>query len=148
CSSASAPPTSTTLTVCARCACAVVPLTRAAVSTAAVRTRNLDFMTFSLSFVYLVGRIRPKAVMRRQRRNTLRYCALRPCAPHAVFVKEARRHHLAAFDEARLVRPVVGDRVVDGAEVLPHQHVALLPAVHVAVLRRELVREQILEQRV
>ena len=41
-----------------------------------------------------------------------------------------------------LVRPIVGDRVVQGADVVPHQHVTLGPAVRVLVLRLELVGEQ------
>jgi hypothetical protein len=44
-----------------------------------------------------------------------------------------------------LVRPVVGDRVVQGADVVPHQHVTFGPAVRVLILRLELVREQGLE---
>src|SRR5262249_3630258 len=78
----------------------------------------------------------------------IRYSLLYVCPLpwRSSLIEKPRRHHLAALDEARLVRPVIGDGVVNGAEVLPHQHVAFLPAVHVAVLRLELVREQIVEQ--
>src|SRR5215475_2947745 len=73
----------------------------------------------------------------------LRSC---PFLCRAILVEKARRHPLTALDQARFVRTIVGDRVVDGAEVLPHQYVALLPAMHVTILGLELVREQIFEQ--
>src|SRR4249920_2806506 len=55
---------------------------------------------------------------------------------------ESGGHHLAALDQAVLVRAVIGHGVVDRADVLPHQDVALLPVKGVAVLGSELVLEQ------
>ena len=51
------------------------------------------------------------------------------------------RGDLTTLDQSPLVRPVVGNRVVDGAHVVPHQHVARLPAVPIPVLRLNLMLE-------
>src|SRR5689334_3223672 len=52
------------------------------------------------------------------------------------------RHHLATLDQAMLVRSVVRDRAMYGADVLPHEYIAFLPAGGIAVLRLQLVLEQ------
>src|SRR6266704_6554457 len=56
-----------------------------------------------------------------------------------------RSHHLASLYQPVLIGTVVGDRVVDGADVLPQQHVALLPAERVKVFGLYLVRKEELE---
>src|SRR5208282_3738631 len=52
------------------------------------------------------------------------------------------RHRLAAPYVTMLVRTIIRDRVVDGAQIVPQQHVALRPAMRVAVFRLKLMREQ------
>src|SRR5277367_2861810 len=52
-----------------------------------------------------------------------------------------RGHYLDAAHIARLVRGVVGNGVVDGADIIPHQDVALGPMVRVEVLGALLVTE-------
>src|SRR5215831_1027502 len=44
------------------------------------------------------------------------------------------RHDLHAPHVARLVRAIVGDGVVHGADVVPHQHVPLRPLVRMEIL--------------
>ncbi len=58
------------------------------------------------------------------------------------------RHRLAAPDITMLIRTVIGDRIVDRADVIPQQHVALGPAMRVTIFRLNLVREQKIQQRV
>ena len=60
--------------------------------------------------------------------------------------EESRRHYLAALDEAMFVRTIVGDRLVDGTQVIPNQHVTRLPAKYVAILVLALVSEQAFQQ--
>src|SRR5512134_806150 len=55
---------------------------------------------------------------------------------------EPRRHHLAALDQPVLVGAVIGHRVVDRPDVLPHEDVALVPVERIAIFRPQLVLEQ------
>src|SRR5205085_2535026 len=54
-------------------------------------------------------------------------------------------HYLAALHQTMLLGTVVRDRVVDRADVLPNEHVALFPMRGVDVLRLQLVLEEILQ---
>ena len=58
----------------------------------------------------------------------------------------AVRHDLAALHQPVLGRPVVRDGAVYGADVLPHEDVALFPVRRVAVPRLELMVEQEADQ--
>src|SRR5206468_10171270 len=60
-------------------------------------------------------------------------------------VEDPVGHHLAALHQPVLVGAVVGNRVVQRAEVIPDQHVVLGPVVGELILRLELVREQRLQ---
>jgi hypothetical protein len=51
------------------------------------------------------------------------------------------RHDLHTAHVARLVRSVVGNRVVHRADVVPHQHVALRPLVRVKIFLPRLMLE-------
>src|SRR5258706_16226578 len=66
-------------------------------------------------------------------------------ASQLVLAEIAVRHHLAALYQPVFIWTVVRDRVVDRADVLPHQHVALFPVRRVDVFRLELVPEEELE---
>src|ERR1051326_2910879 len=76
-----------------------------------------------------VGRIRPKAVMRRSdspRRNTLRYCALRVLQYVADPVREhLLRHRFLDYLGARLDRPMLQDRLGPVTRHEQHPHVGL-----------------------
>src|SRR4029078_6832341 len=56
------------------------------------------------------------------------------------------RHDSHAPHVARLIRAIVGHRVMHGADVVPHQHLPLRPLVGVEVFGLLLVREQELQQ--
>src|SRR5277367_363875 len=56
-----------------------------------------------------------------------------------------RGHHLDAAHVARLVGGVVGNGVVHGTDIVPHQHVALGPVVCVQILGAFLVPKQEVE---
>ena len=57
-------------------------------------------------------------------------------------VENLVRHHLAAPDEAVFVGAVVGQRVVNGADVFPDQQVVGMPTVGVDVFVLKLMGEQ------
>ena len=73
--------------------------------------------------------------------------------PHAVTAclgsarpRRAVGHDLAALDQPVLLRTVVGDGLVERSQIVPHQHIALIPEVGVEILLLKLVREQKLEE--
>ena len=65
--------------------------------------------------------------------------------PHALRGErdEARRHHLAALQEPVFRWSVVGDRLVDAAEVVPDQHIPHRPMKGLAILVLGLVGEEV-----
>src|SRR5437763_9044409 len=69
-------------------------------------------------------------------------------ATHEFGIEDLRRHDLASFHEAILVRPVIGDGPMDRSEMIPDQDVALCPRVDVAVGVLELVSEEEFQHRV
>ena len=60
-------------------------------------------------------------------------------------IEHLGRHHLAAAHQPDLVRTVVGDRAMDGAEMIPHQQVVLGPGMRVAEAWFELEVEQVFQ---
>ena len=62
-----------------------------------------------------------------------------------VGIEHLGRHHLAAAHQPDLVRTIIGDRAMDGAEVVPHQQVVLVPGVGVAEALFELEAEQVFQ---
>src|SRR5687768_14760413 len=68
--------------------------------------------------------------------------SLRIVASPSRGLEQVRRNHLAALEQPVLVWLVVGHGVVDGADVVPHEHVPHAPAVGVLVLVLGLVLEQ------
>src|SRR4051812_41266221 len=68
-----------------------------------------------------------------------------PYRPQKFGVKHRCRHDLTAPDQPDLIRAVIGDRAMDGAEMIPDENIVLAPDMRIAELRLKLVREQIVE---
>src|SRR4051812_31900716 len=68
-----------------------------------------------------------------------------PYRPKKLGIEHLCRDDLTAPDQPDLIRPVIGDRAVDRAEMIPDENIVLAPDMRIAELRLKLVREQIVE---
>src|SRR4051812_45700014 len=71
-----------------------------------------------------------------------------PYRPQKFGIEYLCRHDLTAPDQPDLIGAVIGDRAMDCAEMIPDENIVLAPDMRVAELRLQLVREQIVENRV
>src|ERR1700722_17742182 len=85
---------------------------------------------------------RPRRWIHRPRLSPGSGCLLPQRRAHELRVENPVGHHLAALDQPVLVGAVIGVGVVQGADIVPQQHVVFAPAMDVPVLILQLVLEQ------